>query len=374
MVCWTSMVFGIVAGSVSDAVGFKNGVVLAAILYGAAAFSVTFTDPILVAAGRIASGIGSTLLFTAPEGWLVSEVRSRKLGDAFLSKMFGAVWFMNSMNGVFAGYFAAERTKERFGIDGVFKLAGAALFSGGVLCMLLWNENSSKDKENDQKAAPSKKPSVPVVTAEVNGSTLRGALTIIATKEDVVLVGLIQSFAEAALYTFILAFSPALDECVTNLPEGTPDVPKGKVFACFMVSVMIGASLYDAGSNLGATNEMAMAVALFLSVGSLGTSAVAWKSLGLLEQLVCFMVFEAAVGIYFPAMGSLRSKAIPESGTGIITNLFRIPLNLFTAITYSSYDSVGTNGLVYCAAGLLGLAAVLHARLMSINPGKAKAE
>ena len=91
------------------------------------------------------------------------------------------------------------------------------------------------------------------------------------------------------------------------------------------------------------------------------------------------MLFEAAVGIYFPAMGSLRSNAIPESGVGIITNLFRIPLNLFTAIAYSSYESVGTNGLVACAAGLVGLAGVLHARLMVINasaadPGKAKAE
>lgn len=26
LVCWTSMLFGIVAGSVSDAIGFKNGV------------------------------------------------------------------------------------------------------------------------------------------------------------------------------------------------------------------------------------------------------------------------------------------------------------------------------------------------------------
>ena len=61
-------------------------------------------------------------------------------------------------------------------------------------------------------------------------------------------------------------------------PEGTPEVPKGKVFACFMVAVMIGASLYDAGSNAGITNEAAMAVALLVSAGSLGYSAVAWAS------------------------------------------------------------------------------------------------
>lgn len=70
-------------------------------------------------------------------------------------------------------------------------------------------------------------------------------------------------------------------ECTRLHPEGTPEVPKGKVFACFMVAVMIGASLYDAGSNAGITNEAAMAVALLVSAGSLGYSAVAWASVNI---------------------------------------------------------------------------------------------
>ena len=41
-----------------------------------------------------------------------------------------------------------------------------------------------------------------------------------------------------------------------------------------------------------------------------------------------FFAFELCVGLYFPAIGTLRSKYVPEGQRAIIMNLFGIPLNM----------------------------------------------
>ena len=62
----------------------------------------------------------------------------------------------------------------------------------------------------------------------------------------------------------------------------------------------------------------AMAGATFLGVPT-----------GALVPLVAsFFVFEACVGTYFPLIGTLRSKYLPDAYRGVIMNLFGIPLNL----------------------------------------------
>merc|ERR1719482_1126089 len=44
-------------------------------------------------------------------------------------------------------------------------------------------------------------------------------------------------------------------------------------------------------------------------------------------NLWAFVIFELAVGIYFPAICTLKSEAVPESHRATIYNLFRAPMN-----------------------------------------------
>lgn len=44
----------------------------------------------------------------------------------------------------------------------------------------------------------------------------------------------------------------------------------------------------------------------------------------LAEQVAAFLAFEACVGMYFPLVGTLRSKYLPDAYRGVIMNLFGI--------------------------------------------------
>merc|ERR1719359_2828 len=45
-------------------------------------------------------------------------------------------------------------------------------------------------------------------------------------------------------------------------------------------------------------------------------------------NLWAFVIFEMCVGIYFPAICTLKSEAVPESHRATVYNLFRAPMNL----------------------------------------------
>ena len=45
-------------------------------------------------------------------------------------------------------------------------------------------------------------------------------------------------------------------------------------------------------------------------------------------------IFELCVGIYFPTMGTMKSKYVPEIQRSTIYSLFRIPLNLFVLVCF----------------------------------------
>ena len=50
-------------------------------------------------------------------------------------------------------------------------------------------------------------------------------------------------------------------------------------------------------------------------------------------SLICFLVLEVSIGLYFPCIGCLRSQLIPEERRATVTNWFRVPMNLITCFT-----------------------------------------
>ena len=47
-------------------------------------------------------------------------------------------------------------------------------------------------------------------------------------------------------------------------------------------------------------------------------------------------VFEAACGIYFPSMGIIKSKYVPEEVRATVYNIFRIPLNFIVVLVLAN--------------------------------------
>ena len=70
-----------------------------------------------------------------------------------------------------------------------------------------------------------------------------------------------------------------------------------------------------------------------------------------------FLVFEISIGMYYPIMGSLKSKLVPERYRSAIYNIFRIPLNFIVIIVILSDLHIDLAfkicGIMLAVAGIL---------------------
>merc|ERR550525_2359976 len=80
-------------------------------------------------------------------------------------------------------------------------------------------------------------------------------------------------------------------------------------------------------------------------------------------RFVCFLVFEACVGLYFPMMGTLKGKVVPEQMRSTIYNLYRLPLNVIVVLVLVTHLDTNTSFMVTSA--LLVVAAFAQHKLMN---------
>ncbi len=107
---------------------------------------------------------------------------------------------------------------------------------------------------------------------------------------------------------------------------------------------------------------------LVLATLSIGVSTMAGSNLYAL--IAAFFAFEACVGMYFPSIGTLRSKYIPDSHRSVIMNIFGMPLNLIVVSVFLSIQKLGVSGALKIATAALGVAATASAALYSHSKKK----
>ena len=59
-------------------------------------------------------------------------------------------------------------------------------------------------------------------------------------------------------------------------------------------------------------------------------------------RLACFCVFEGCVGLFWPSLGFLRSKYVPEDCRATTMNFFRVPLNIIVVAVLANIGSLST--------------------------------
>lgn len=86
----STALFGPLVGRAADSYGRKKGTLAFCLLYALGAISTKSPMLLVLFLGRLSSGIGTSILFSAPEAWLVGE--AQKSGDgAYLGETFGMV-------------------------------------------------------------------------------------------------------------------------------------------------------------------------------------------------------------------------------------------------------------------------------------------
>mmetsp|Transcript_53005 Transcript_53005/g.128588 ORF Transcript_53005/g.128588 Transcript_53005/m.128588 type:complete len:602 (+) Transcript_53005:72-1877(+) len=350
----STALFGPVVGRAVDTYGRKKGTLAFSVLYAMGALSTKSPLLGLLLFGRVLSGIGTSLLFSAPESWLVAE--SQKSGDdpdgKYLGETFGLAYSGDSIVAILAGQLAGLAAANR-GPTGPFELSTGFLMAGGLLASLLWTENlASKD------ANSSGKPSI------------KDAIQVVKDDPKIMLVGGVQSLFEAAMYIFVLQWPPAMARAVSKSFGDGVATPYGTVFSCFMACCLFGSTLFGQFAKMS-TPKTETVTAGMLAVATLAmTTATATVSSTMSLPLIMasFFTFEACVGMYFPSIGTLRSKYVPDSHRSVIMNLFGIPLNILVVGVFLSISKLGLNGALGISSGALALATFCMAKLnMSVN-------
>ncbi|KAG5186125.1 hypothetical protein JKP88DRAFT_269617 [Tribonema minus] len=375
----SSAIFGTFLGLFVDKFGRRLGCLAFCVLEIIINTLEHFPSMGLLLAGRVLGGISTSLLFTAFESWMVSEHRRMGFPEAWLASTFSLATVGNGIVAIIAGIMA-QVAADRLGEIGPFQ-AAIALTVIALVLLLFWRENYGGCDDAAVGAAAA----AAAEAAHVNGngaaaaaapdggggaadsghrhhqslrSSIAAAYRCIATDARVLLLGLVQSLFEGAMYTFVFMWVPTL---MAVAPGGR--LPTGLVFSSFMVCVTVGGVLTSVmlrrvGVEAGSAAVFAAAAA------AMALPAAAPRSFG--AVLGAFLVLETCVGAFYACAGVMRARYLPDAYQGAIMNIFRLPLNVLVVVGTRVTDVAPPRTVFAVIALWFGAAAVLQLRLWAM--------
>merc|ERR1712038_2110995 len=110
-----------------------------------------------------------------------------------------------------------------------------------------------------------------------------------------------------------------------------------------MLCIMMGSSTFSLFMRKGYGIGSTLQIAAIIFAGCMALTAVTaapWATDNMrILSLICFLVLEISIGLYFPSIGCLRSQLIPEEKRATVTNWFRVPMNVITCLTLLAVNS-----------------------------------
>mmetsp|Transcript_1398 Transcript_1398/g.4053 ORF Transcript_1398/g.4053 Transcript_1398/m.4053 type:complete len:205 (+) Transcript_1398:1366-1980(+) len=161
-----------------------------------------------------------------------------------------------------------------------------------------------------------------------------------------------------SMYVFVLQWPPAISKAIGGAFGAGAATPYGKIFSCFMAACLLGSTIFGQLISRGVATESFMAGMLAIGTLAMGLATYASHAAAApLALLVAgFFVFEACVGCYFPSIGTLRGKYLPDSHRSTLMNLFGIPLNALVVTVFLGIKKLGVSGALSVSTGALGVA------------------
>ncbi|PGH14358.1 hypothetical protein AJ80_05948 [Polytolypa hystricis UAMH7299] len=353
------------AGKLADQYGRRRACQAFCVIYALSCLLTLSSNIFLLFLGRALGGIGTTLLFTVFETWMVSEFHQRTAGgEGELSSLLGTMTALNSIVAVLSGLlsqFLVQLSETR-----------RAPFVASIGCLILallaisrtWSENYGQSTA--AKAGPTANP-------------LKDRISTIIKDKRILTLGITSTIFEGTMYLFVVFWSPAMiaARALSTDPSSPPsDPPFGIIFAAFMAAMMLGSQLFThsllpssttpspATDNESPTLSRAthlLKLLLPLSSACLSLSLILRYEL---STLWSFAIFELCVGMYYPSMGVLKSGIVSEKHRANVYALFRVPLNVFVALALGMTEegeAFRGNVFMTCSALLVGAVGCVYA-------------
>lgn len=199
----SSGIFGTFAGSFIDQLGRKNGCILYCVLELIINGIEHVNDFRLLLFGRVLGGISTSLLFSTFDSWMIAEHKKRQFQDKWLARTFSLAAVGNGVTAVLAGLLA-QVSSIYMGEIGPFRLS-IVLTALGLFLILDWEENYGDVKSEWRQ-------------------NLVHAVQFLRTEPQALVLGLVNSFFEGAMYTFVFMWVPALQTLHDDPQDSFPTV------------------------------------------------------------------------------------------------------------------------------------------------------
>ncbi|XP_020633746.2 molybdate-anion transporter [Pogona vitticeps] len=343
----SSVLFGLVSTSLVDRLGRKKSCILFSLTYSVCCLTKLSWDYFVLIVGRILGGLSTALLFSAFEAWYVHEhVERHDFPAEWIPVTFSKAAIWNSIIAIGAGV-VANIFAEWLGLGPVapFMVSIPLLMLAGVLAMKNWDENYGKKRALSRNCMD--------------------GLKCLLSDRRVLLLGTIQALFESVIYIFIFLWTPVLD------PHNPP---LGIVFSSFMAASMVGSSLYRIATSkkyhLQPMHILSLSVLMvFFSLFMLTFSTNPGQE-NPSESFLAFLLIELSCGLYFPSMGFLRQKVIPEKDQAGVMHWFRVPLNLLAClgllILHDSDYKTGTRNMFTICSVMMVMALLAVVSLFTV--------
>ncbi|KAL9179344.1 hypothetical protein ACHAXT_008634 [Thalassiosira profunda] len=346
------------------------GTVAFALLYSIGVATIKSNELWVLFAGRAVVGCALSLLSSAPEAWVSGEAGRLNLRK-YLGETFGLAYTGDALVAIIAGKLASWAASAQ-GVTAPFDLSIVFLAAGAAVSSLFWKEN----KAVVAKAAAAASTKGDDATQKATKGSIKEAFEIVRGDQRLMLVGAVQSLFEAAMYVFILQWPSAIAGAVSSYFGEGSVTPFGTIFSCFMACSLLGSLCFGKLIKRNTMTESSATGMLTLSALSMGLGAyfTAGATTNLPGITAAFLLYEACVGLYFPAIGTLRSKYVPDEHKSVILSMFgiplievrKLPLNTLVVLAYMFTKELGMSGALGVSSAALAIATGCMAKLRSI--------
>lgn len=337
----STVIIGMWAPLAADQFGRKKLCLSFTVLYSLSCFLKLSRSYGILIIGRILGGVATSVLFSAFEAWYIHEhIETYDFPKEWISVTFSKASTWNGVLAVAAGLIT-NLVSEWFDMGPVapYMLAVPFLIFAGILVGTHWIENYSGSKIKFKKACAD-------------------GMKCMMSSEAIFMIGVVEALYESVIYIVIFLWTPVL------MP-GSPSL--GIVFSCFMICILSGQALFQILSSrkIGVPYILLASTAFALFANFIlifSTNPDNRKDTNSMVSFFAFLIYEFGVGLYFPSMGYLRSRIIPEQHRWSLTNWFRVPINLISCVVLMLlHEDVFRHGnrMIFVVCFVLVLLAVL---------------
>ena len=347
----STVVIGMWAPLAADRFGRKKLCISFTVLYSLSCFLKLSRSYGILILGRIIGGVATSVLFSAFEAWYVHEhLETHDFPKEWIAVTFTRASTWNGVLAITAGL-STNIVSEWFGMGPIapYMLAIPFLIFAGIIVSTHWTENYSCHKIKLKKACSD-------------------GLKTIMSDEMIFLIGAVEALFESVIYVIIFLWTPILDHQNPSL---------GIIFSCFMVCILIGQAVFQILSSRSVPVPLLLLISTAIAlVANLllvfstdpGSQTAQFRAK---FSFINFLLFQLGVGLYFPSMGYLRSRIIPEAHSWSIMNVFRVPINLISCIVlmllHEDAFQHGNRMIFVVCVCLLILAVLCAARFLNLS-------